>query len=197
MYSINAGKKAQFIFIVILGIISLVIVVPLLYVVSISLSSDRSIVEHGYKLIPAESSVRAYAYLFGAPLEIIKAYGVSISATVCGTVLGLFLSATLAYVMVRKDYKFAKITSYFVFFTLLFNGGVVPWYMVMKNILRLGNTFFALFIPYSVNAWFTLLMKGFMSGTPYEIIESGKIDGVQPGSPVLHGDVRLGGYRVT
>ena len=177
MNHIGASRKVQAAFIAILGVISLIIVVPLLYVVSISFSTDRAIVEYGYRLIPGEFSTRAYDYLLGAPSEILRAYAVSAAATACGTALGVFLSSTLAYVMIRKDYKFSKATSYYVFFTLLFNGGVVPWYLVMQTVLNLGNTFFALFIPYSVSAWFTLLLKGFMSNTPYEIIESGKMDG--------------------
>lgn len=175
----NSGlsNKYNFIFVIILTIISITIIIPLMYIVSISFSSDRSIVEYGYRLIPKEFSWDAYKYLLSAPEEILNAYGVSISVTICGTFFGLFLTTTLAYLMIRKDYKYSKFTTYFVFFTMLFNGGTVPWYMVMKNVLHIDNTFFALFIPYSVSAWFTLLMKGFMSNVPFEIIESGTIDG--------------------
>jgi putative aldouronate transport system permease protein len=175
--STRTGKKLKIVFILILGLVSIAIIGPLLYIISISFSSDKSIVEYGYRLIPKEISWQAYKYLFSAPGEILNAYAVSISVTVCGTILGIFLSTTLAYLMSRKDYKYAKFTTFFVFFTMLFNGGVVPWYMVMKNMLHLGNTFFALFIPYGVSAWFTLLMKGFMASVPFEIIESGTIDG--------------------
>jgi putative aldouronate transport system permease protein len=175
----NTGlsSKYNYLFIIILGFISVAIIFPLLYIISVSFSSDRSIVEYGYRLIPKEFSYESYKYLLNAPGEILNAYAVSISVTVLGTLLGVFLSATLAYLMIRKDYKYSKFTTYFVFFTMLFNGGTVPWYMVMKNILHIDNTIFALIIPYSVSAWFTLLMKGFMSNVPFEIIESGKIDG--------------------
>lgn len=178
-YTSNAGvgSKLKILFIIVLCLVSVTILVPLLYIVSISFSSDKSIVEYGYRLIPKEFSWQAYKYLFKAPGELLDSYAVSVSVTICGTILGLFLSTTLAYLMIRKDYKFSRFTTYFVFFTMLFNGGVVPWYMVMKNMLHLGNTFFALFIPYSISAWFTLLMKGFMASVPFEIIESGTIDG--------------------
>lgn len=165
------------VYVLVLGILSLSIIVPLLYLVSISFSSDDSIVEYGYRLLPKQISLEAYRYLLAAPGQILRAYAVSVAATACGTLLGLFLSTTLAYVMMRKDYILSRFTSFFVFFTMLFTGGVVPTYMVMKSVFNLGNSFFALFIPYSVSAWFTLLMKGFMSNVPFDVIESGKIDG--------------------
>jgi len=89
----------------------------------------------------------------------------------------LLLTASVAYVMTRKDYRYHRITSFFVFFTLLFNGGLVPTYMVMTNVLHLQDTIFALFLPYGVSAWFAMLMKGFMQDLPFETIEAGKIDG--------------------
>ena len=174
---IQSKKWHRIVYVIILSLTSLTILVPLLYVFSISFSSDSSIVEHGYSLIPRDFSLQAYKYLLAAPGQILRAYAVSIAATACGTLLGLALSTTLAYVMVRKDYALSRFTSFFVFFTMLFSGGVVPTYMVMKDVLNLGNSFFALFIPYSVSAWFTLLMKGFMASVPFDIIESGKIDG--------------------
>lgn len=174
---IQTKKWQRVLFTVILGLFSLAIILPLVYMVSISFSSDASIAEYGYSLIPREFSLDEYRYLLSAPEQILRAYGVSIASTACGTLLGVFLSTTLAYVMVRKDYPLAKFTSFFVFFTMLFSGGVVPTYMVMTNVLHLNNTFLSLFVPYSVSAWFTLLMKGFMSNVPFELIESGKIDG--------------------
>lgn len=174
---IHVKKRHKAAFVMLLMLLSLAVVVPLLYIISISLSSDASIVEHGYRLIPRGFSLEAYRYLLAAPGQILRAYAVSIAATASGALLGLFLSTTLAYVMIRRDYALSRFTSFFVFFTMLFSGGVVPTYMVMKSVLNLGNTFFALFIPYSLSAWFTLLMKGFMSNIPYDVIESGKMDG--------------------
>lgn len=174
---IRAKPWHKAVFIGILSLLSLTILLPLMYVVSISLSSDMAIAKHGYRLIPTEFSLQAYRYLLSAPGQILRAYWVSFAATASGTALGLFLTTTLAYVMTRRDYALSRFTSFFVFFTMLFTGGVVPTYMVMKSVLNLGNSFFALFIPYSLSAWFTLLMKGFMQSVPFDIIESGKIDG--------------------
>ena len=158
-------------------IISAIVVVPLLYLVSISLSSSVDLQKYGYRLLPIKVDLTAYRYLFRVPKEIASAYMVSIVVTTMGTALGLALSSSIAYVISRRDYRYRSITTFYVFFTMLFNGGLVPWYMVMTKILHVQNTIFALVIPYSINAWFTMLMKGFMQKIPFEIVESAKIDG--------------------
>jgi putative aldouronate transport system permease protein len=158
-------------------IISAIVVVPLLYLVSISLSSSADLLKYGYRLLPIKVDLTSYRYLFRVPKEITSAYLVSIVVTTMGTALGLALSSSIAYVMSRRDYRYRSITTFYVFFTMLFNGGLVPWYMVMTKILHVQNTIFALVIPYSINAWFTMLMKGFMQKIPFEIVESAKIDG--------------------
>lgn len=161
----------------ILSILAVIVLLPLIYIISISFSSDGDILKYGYTIIPHHFYITAYTYLFKDPGQLINAYIISITVMILGTTLGLLLSSSLAYVMIRKDYRYSRHTNFYVFFTLLFNGGLVPFYMVMTNILHVQDTLFALFIPYSVNAWFTFLMKGFMQGMPFEIIESSKIDG--------------------
>lgn len=178
MHKINStNKKKNLLIHVVFIILSAIIILPLFYVISISLSTSGDIVKYGYRLIPMHFDLTSYQYLFQVPKQIITGYGISIIVTLMGTVLGLVLSSTIAYVMTRRDYRYRKITSLYVFFTMLFNGGLVPFYMVMTKILHVQNTIFALVIPYSINAWFTMLMKGFMQTIPFEIIESAKIDG--------------------
>ena len=171
------SKKPNILINVLFIIISIVVIIPLAYVVSISFSTSGDIVKYGYTLIPHTFSLTAYEYLFQVPKQIITGYGVSIAVTLMGTALGLALSSSIAYVMTRRDYRYRKITSLYVFFTMLFNGGLVPFYIVMTKILHVQDTILALVIPYSINAWFTMLMKGFMQNIPFEIIESAKIDG--------------------
>lgn len=158
-------------------VMSILVLIPLVYIVSISFSTSNDISQYGYTIIPYHFDITAYKYLFQAPKQIVTGYFISILVTMLGTTLGLILSSSLAYVMTRKDYRYRNITSMYVFFTMLFNGGLVPFYMVMTKILHVQDTIFALFIPYSINAWFTMLMKGFMQTLPFEIIESAKIDG--------------------
>ncbi|WP_028558838.1 carbohydrate ABC transporter permease [Paenibacillus pinihumi] len=163
--------------IVVFIILSLLIIFPLLYVISVSVSSDADIARYGYKLIPQNFSFQAYDYIFRTPKGLLQSYLITIIVTTAGTTLSLLLTSSIAYVMTRKDYRYSRLTTFFVFFTLLFNAGLVPSYIVATNVLHIQDTLWALILPYGVSAWFTMLMKGFMDGLPFEIIESAKIDG--------------------
>lgn len=158
-------------------LISIVMVIPLIYVLSVSVTSDSDIVHYGYSLIPKHITGLAYSYLLQTPKQLLNAYFITIIVTVLGTALSLVLTATVAYVMTRRDYRYHRITTFYVFFTMIFNGGLVPTYMVVTKILHLQDTLFALFLPYGVSAWFAMLMRGFLMSLPFEIIESAKIDG--------------------
>lgn len=152
-------------------------IIPLVLVISISFSDDIELTKDGYKLIPAKISLAAYEYIFKYPEQLLNSYMVTIIVTAAGTVLSLFLTALLAYVISRKDYRYKNITTFYIFFTTLFNGGLVPWYILITKYLHLNDKIFVLFVPYMVNAFFVLLMKGFMSNLPATIFESAKIDG--------------------
>jgi putative aldouronate transport system permease protein len=134
-------------------------------------------VEHGYQLIPAHFSLAAYRYYLRAPDQIINAYMVSVAVTVMGTLFGLTLSTMLAYVMSRRDYKWRMAITRYTLIPLFFNAGVVPLYLIVTRVFHLGDTIWALFLPYGISVWFTFLMRGFMSDLPFELIESAKIDG--------------------
>lgn len=173
----NNDKTINTIKIVFLTILSVLTILPLFYLLSVSFSTDRGIVENGYTLIPREFTVEGYSFILRAPKPIITGYMVTIAVTILGTALGLILSSTLAYVMARKDYRYSRITSFIVFFTMLFNGGLVPSYMLMTKFFHVQNTLWGLIIPYSISPWFTMIMKGFMQTLPFETVESAKIDG--------------------
>lgn len=152
-------------------------VLPFLYVISISFSSERDVALEGFKLIPKNVTLFAYKYLFASPTSLLQAYGVTILVTVAGTALSLLLTAKLAYALSRKDFRFKNLLSFLVFFTLLFNGGLVPWYIMITKYLQLNDTLLALILPYVILPWHVLLMKGFLTDIPPELIESAKIDG--------------------
>jgi putative aldouronate transport system permease protein len=157
--------------------ICLLIVIPVLYIVSVSLSLDSDIVEHGYRLIPKHLSLAAYRYYLRVPAQIVNGYLVSIAVTAMGTLFGLSLSTMLAYVMSRRDYKWRMAITRYTLLPLFFNAGVVPLYLIVTRVFRLGDTIWALFLPYGISVWFTFLMRGFMSDLPLELIESAKMDG--------------------
>ena len=161
----------------VLIIASILFVIPILYVISISVTSDSEIISHGYRLIPQKISVLAYEYIFKTPKQLLNSYSVSIFITVVGTGLSLTLTTMLAYMVSRPDFKYRKQMSFFIFFTMLFNGGLVPTYMLITQYLHLKNTIWVLILPYVINAWFVLLMRSFLSTIPMSLLESAQIDG--------------------
>jgi putative aldouronate transport system permease protein len=151
---------------------------PLLLVFSISFSDETSIAIHGFRLIPVKTSLAAYRFVLKEGSAILTAYGLTILVTVAGTLSSLFVIALYAYPLSRKDFRYRKFFSFLAFFTMLFSGGLVPWYMVCIKLLKLRNTVWALFVPYLMNAWYVLIMRTFYkTNVSDSIIESAKMDG--------------------
>ena len=162
---------------IIMIVFSLFCILPLLLIIGISFTSEAEVFESGYKFIPKVFSTEAYDYVFKTPITIIRSYGVTIGVTLVGTLLSLLFTAMLGYVLSRRDFSLSRPLSFLVFFAMLFTGGIVPWYMIITNVLKLKNTYWAMILPYVTIPWFVMLMKGFFVSVPREIIESAKIDG--------------------
>lgn len=150
---------------------------PFVLVISSSLTEENKIITEGYQFFPTAFSTEAYSILFKYPEQMVQAYLVTISVTVIGTILGLFLTSMTAYALSRKDFKWRNHFSFFFFFTTLFSGGLVPWYLLMVNYLDMKDTLTALVIPLMLNVFYIIVMKSFMSSIPDAIVESAKIDG--------------------
>ncbi len=151
---------------------------PLFLVVGISLSDEITITLKGFSLIPKKYSTAAYDFILKEGNTIFRAYFITIATTIVGTVASTLCIALYAYPLSRKDFSHRKIFSFIVFFTMLFSGGMVPWYIVCKSILGLRNNIWALFLPYLMNAWFVMIMRTFFkTNIPDSIIESAKMDG--------------------
>ncbi|MDT8718560.1 carbohydrate ABC transporter permease [Clostridium sp. 19966] len=146
-------------------------------VISGSFTSEDSIAKYGFRIIPKELSLSAYKMALKDPSAIFRAYGVTISLTVLGTILGVFITAMTAYVLTRKDFEWRNKFSFYFYFTTLFSGGLVPWYVLMVKYLHLKDSYLALLLPPLLNVFNILVMKSFMSGIPDAISESAKIDG--------------------
>ena len=159
------------------GGFSLFIILPMLLVVSISLTAESSLRVAGYSLIPPEFTLEAYRYLFLDPQRILRAYGVSAFITTVGTFLGLLVTTAFAYTLSRRDFAYRGILSIFIFITMIFSGGLAPTYIMMTRWLGLTDSLFALILPGVIGAWNVFLMKGFLSSLPSSVIESAKIDG--------------------
>jgi putative aldouronate transport system permease protein len=160
-----------------LTILAVLCIVPFILVVSSSLTEESTIIVEGYQFLPLQFSTEAYSILFKYPQELINAYFVTIGVTAVGTLLGLFLTSMTSYVLSRKDFKWRNGFAFYFFFTTLFSGGLVPWYLLIVNYLEMKDTFLALVIPMVLNVFYIIVMKSFMSSIPEAIVESAKIDG--------------------
>lgn len=160
-----------------IAIFGIICVIPFLLIIASSFTSENYIIKNGYVLWPKDFSLAAYQLIFQNPGKILKAYLVTIFATVVGTAVSVFINAMTGYVLQRKNFKWRNIFSFYFFFTTLFSGGLVPWYILCVKYLHLKNTIWALIVPTIVSVWHIILVKGFMGGIPMEITESAKIDG--------------------
>ncbi|MDG0809858.1 carbohydrate ABC transporter permease [Cohnella rhizosphaerae] len=154
-------------------------VIPFLLLFMSSISSESSIVNNGYSFWPKEFSLEAYTYLWSQKLAMFNSYGITILITVAGTFVGLLISALLAYPLSRRDLPIRGVLSFLVFFTLLFNGGLVPTYLIYTEVFHMKNTLMALIVPgLLTNGFFILLIRTFFANSiPVQILESAYIDG--------------------
>ncbi len=153
-------------------------VYPFLLVIATSFNSESAIASFGYTAIPKEPTLYAYKYLFANASTLLRAYGVTIFVTVVGTMLHVIVCALYGYAISRREFKFRNFFTFYMFFTMLFSGGTVPWYIVCTKVLHINNTIWALILPSLCSAWNIIILKTFFkSSVPDAIIESARIDG--------------------
>ena len=157
--------------------ISLTYILPMIMMISISLSSESSIKEFGYTLLPKVFSTEAYKQVFGNPYQILNSYRVTILFAVIQTVLAIFIQSLMAYPLSRPNFKFKKFMIIYIFITMLFSGGLVPSYILNTQYLKLGNTFWIYIFPTLMSAWNVILFKTYFQGLPEGLVESAKLDG--------------------
>lgn len=151
---------------------------PFLLMVSGSVSDNASILKHGYNLVPRDFSLAAYEFIFRYPTDIVNAYAVTILVTIAGTVVGLLLISMAGYALQRPDLGLRNKVSFYIFFTTLFSGGLIPWYIVIVNVLQLKNSVAVLAFNMLMSPFLILLMRNFIQASvPHEITESAKMDG--------------------
>ena len=163
----------------VLIILSVCCLLPFLIILGSSFESQSQIMDTGYTVIPKDFTFEAYKAVFRNPKKLIDAYKITIISSVSMTLLGLFLQTTYGYVLSRRDYPYRRFLSFFAFFTMLFNGGLVPSYILISQWLGLKNSILALFIPGAAGAWYILMLKSFFMDIPFELIESAKLDGAK------------------
>ncbi len=171
---------------VILAILSVACLLPFLLVLSGSVSEQYAIQLHGYRLIPETFSLDAYKMLFKIPEELLRAYGITIFVTVTGTLLGLWLTSMAAYVLASRDFRYRYQVSFFFYFTSIFGGGLVPWYIFNTKYLHFHNSMIALILPILINVTYLLILKSYMMSIPDALYESAKLDGAGDFRIYLH-----------
>lgn len=160
------------------GIFACLCVFPFLFVTIISFTDEKTLAQNGYQLFPEKWSFEAYRYLFQAGDQLLRSYGVTIAVTVIGTAIAVVCTALFAYAISRKSFKYRNFFAFFAFFTMLFNGGLVPTYIVVTQLMGLKDSLWALILPLAVNAFYIMILRTFFSTMiPDAVIESGKIDG--------------------
>lgn len=175
----NESRGLQWAAHIIMILLSLACILPFILLLISSITDDHTIAIEGYSFFPSKFSLGAYEYLWRESEQIFHAYGITILITVIGTTASLFITSLLAYPLSRKDLPGGVVLSFIVFFTLLFNGGLVPTYLVYTQLFDLKNTLLALLIPWLLmNGFNVLLMRTFFATTiPAAVLESASIDG--------------------
>lgn len=159
-------------------ILAITCVIPAVFITVISLSSQDSIAQIGYSFIPKSWSLEAYEYLWNNREMIGKAFGVSVFVTIAGTVIGLYLTATMGYVLSRANFKLKKVLTWVVFIPMVFGGGLVSTYNVYTTVLGLKDSVWVLMLPMAVSSFHVIICKTFFKSTiPQSILESAEIDG--------------------
>ncbi len=159
-------------------ILTILCVMPFLLIISGSLTDEVSIAIDGYHFIPKVFSLEAYKTIFTFPQTVIKAYTVTTVNTIVGTSLGLFFMSMAGYVLSRKDFKYRNRITFLIYFTTIFGGGLVPWYIMITSVLKLKDSYIAICYPGLMAPFLIILMRTFItSSLPDEVVESAKIDG--------------------
>lgn len=165
--------------IVMVTLLGIIVVIPFLLLIISSFTDNKTLDLFGYSFFPRKLSLGAYAYLLQQGAVIGRAYGITLFNTAVGVISSLLITSALAYPLSRKDYPLRGFQAFLVFFTMIFNGGLVPTYLIYTSIFHVKNTLFGLIIPgLLLSGFYVMIMKTyFASSIPHEVIESSHIDG--------------------
>lgn len=186
MSRLNRIKPAtNVIFNLIFVLLALVCILPIFYIFLISITKESVIRTQGYQFfVTAETiSAEAYKYLWTQRATILNSLWISVEVTVIGTVLGVALTCLMGYVLSRREYILNGFLTIVVFIPMVFGGGLAASYVINTQVLRLGNTLWALILPLAVSSFNVTIARTFFRTTiPDSIIESARIDGASQGT---------------
>jgi putative aldouronate transport system permease protein len=175
---LEISKKTNVVLIIILGIFAFVCLYPIVFLFMISISSENSIVLHGYQFIPSMFSLSAYHYIFKIGSQLLQSYLITITVTVVGTIVSVFITSLYAYAISRDDFKYKKLFVFIALIPMLFNAGLVPCYMVNTQLLGFRNSLLGLIMPLALNSLYIFILRTYFRTTvPKALIEAARIDG--------------------
>lgn len=154
-----------------------IIIFPFILLVSISLSNEGDIIKYGYMVWPKHIDFSAYGYVLKNPVTLLRAYGVTTIFSVAAMVFGVLLMAMIAYPLTVRNLRGRGGISFYLYFTMLFNGGLVPTYILITQYLHLGDNLLVYILPGLISPWYVFMLRTFMQGIPNEMREAVKIDG--------------------
>ena len=176
---VSHNKIGQAIMHIICILLCVACIAPFVLLITSSLTEEATLVRNGYSFLPETWSLESYLYIARKGATIFRAYGITVLVTFIGTSVSLLMTIMFAYPLSRKELPARYLLSFFVFFTMLFNGGLIPTYMMYTNTFHINNTIFALLIPgLLMNAFYVIMMRSFFTANiPDSLIEAARIDG--------------------
>ena len=164
---------------VVLAVSSALALLPFILLVIISFTDDKTAIENGYSYLPAKWSTGAYEYLLQSADKFVRAYGMTILVTLIGTTVCVIITSMLAYMLSKRSLPGVKVLNFIVVFTMLFNGGLVPTYMIYTTVFHIKNTIWGLIVPnLMMSAFMIMLVRNYFEHSiPEELYESARIDG--------------------
>ena len=171
------NKISQLLLIMFFIILCVLVIYPFLLVIGVSLSNEEDILIHGYSVIPKKFDASAYRYIFKNTGSILQAYKITTIFSFVSMALSVLLMAMIAFPLTRRNLKGRTGISFYLYFTMVFSGGLVPTYILITNFLHLDDTIWVYILPSLISPWYIFMMRTFFQSLPNEIFESVKIDG--------------------
>ncbi|RCX17843.1 carbohydrate ABC transporter membrane protein 2 (CUT1 family) [Anaerobacterium chartisolvens] len=174
----SVSPVANFILNIIFIVFMALCMLPFILVFIISITDESAIAANGYSFFPEKLGTTAYEYIFKIGDQMLNSFGISAFVTIAGTVTGVAIMTMYAYALFRDGFKYRRFFSFMAIFTILFNGGTVPSYIINTQLLGLKDNVLALILPLCVDAFYIMVLRTFLKSSIHEsIIDSAMIDG--------------------
>lgn len=176
---ITTSKSARVIPHIVLVLMTVLALLPILLLLVASITDEQELIKNGYSFFPKQLSLYSFQYIFRSSATIFRAYGITLFVTIVGTLANMTLTVTLAYPLSRPEVKWRNTVTFLVFFTMLFNGGLVPTYIMYTQLFHIRDTIWALIVPNLLLSPFNVILvrNYFRTNIPDSIVEAAKLDG--------------------